>query len=121
MITLALFFAARGLSLGWSFFRKYQARVRLETLNALRYHRIADYLGRPIPLDFGYRSEGGADVHVEAEVEEIFHYGKDYFLKARGLGGKRSSVYKWERISRPRVRPAGRDLGSLDELFQAAA
>lgn len=121
MLPLTLPFAALGLLLGWSFFRKYQARVRLETLNALRYHRIADYLGRPIPLDFEYRPEGGAAVRVEADVEEIFHYGRDYFLKGRSPDGKRSMVYKWNRISRPRVRHAGRDLGSLDELFQAAA
>jgi hypothetical protein len=120
MLNLALPFAALGLFLAWSFFRKYQERVHLETLSALRYHRIADYMGRPIPLAFEYRPEGGQAQGIDLDVEEIYHYGRDYFLKGRAPGGKRSLVFKWDRVSRPRVRHEGRDLGSLDEIVQAA-
>jgi hypothetical protein len=120
MLILASAFAALSLLLAWSFFRKYQERIRLETLNALRYHRIADYLGRPIPLSFEYRPEGGPSARVELDVDEIYHYGRDYFLKGRAPGGKRSLIYKWDRIAHPRVRPEGRALVSLDELFRAA-
>lgn len=120
MLSLVAIFASLSLLLIWSFFRKYQQRVRLETLDVLRYHRIADYLGRPIPLAFEYRPEGAPAVQVEVDVDEIYHYGRDYFLKGRALGEKRSAIYKWDRVSSPRVRQGGRGLGSLDELFQAA-
>jgi hypothetical protein len=120
MLALASAFSAVSLLLGWSFFRKYQERVRLETLNALRYHRVADYLGRPIPMSFEYRHEGERTARVELDVDEIYHYGRDYFLKGRAPGGKRSLIYKWDRVSRPRVRPEGRDVASLVELFRAA-
>lgn len=120
MLSLAFSFAAANLILGWSFFRKYRERVRSETADALRYHRIADYLGRPIPLEFEYRTGEGSPVRVEADVDEIYHYGRDYFLKGRQPGGKRSFIYKWSRIVRPKARRDGRDLGSLDELFHAA-
>jgi hypothetical protein len=121
MSSLALTFACFGLLLAWSFFRKYRERVRLETLDVLRYHRIADYLGHPIPLAFEYRPEGGPVQGVDLDVDEIYHYGRDYFLKGRAPGGKRSLIYKWDRVSRPRVRHAGRALASLDDLFQAAS
>jgi hypothetical protein len=120
MLSLTFPFGALSLLLGWSFFRKYQERVRQETLGAMRYHRIADYLGQPIPLAFEYRPHTGPAGPVEVDVDEIYHYGRDYFLKGRAPGAKRSQVYKWDRVSRPRVRREGRDLGSLDELFQAA-
>jgi hypothetical protein len=120
MPTLVLAFIGLSLLLAWSFFRKYQHRVRLETLDALRYHRIADYLGRPIPLAFEYRPAGSPAMRVDLDVEEIYHYGRDYFLKGRAPEGKRSLIFKWDRVSRPRVRHEERHLGSLDELFQAA-
>jgi hypothetical protein len=120
MLSLTLPFGALSLLLGWSFFRKYQERVRLETLDALRYHRIADYLGHPIPMAFEYRSDDGPPHPMELDVDEIYHYGRDYFLKGRIPGAKRSLIYKWDRVSRPRVRREGRDLGSLEELFRTA-
>lgn len=120
MLTLAIAFAALSLLLAGSFFRKYQHRVRMETLDALRYHRIADYLGRPIPLAFEYRHDDGPAIRVDIDVDEIYHYGRDYFLKGHTPQGKRSQVFKWDRITRPRVRHGNRDLSSLEELFQAA-
>jgi len=120
MMTLTLIFAAMGLILAGSFFRKYQNRVRAETLDSLRYHRIADYLGRPIPLAFEYRHDDGPATRVDIDVDEIYHYGRDYFLKGHTPQGKRSQVFKWDRITRPRVRHGNRDLSSLEELFQAA-
>lgn len=119
MISLTFPFGALSLFLGWSFFRKYQERMRLETLEALRYHRIADYLGHPIPLAFEYRPDGGPALTLEVDVDEIYHYGRDYFLRGRVPGAKRSQIYKWDRVSHPQVRREGRDLGSLDELFRA--
>ena len=120
MLILALVFPALGWLLAWSFIGKYRQRVRLEALDRLRYLRIADYLGRPIPLAFEYRPEGGRPVKVEVDVDEIYHYGRDYFLKGCLPGGKRSLIYKWNRVSRPRVRYEARDLSSLAELFPAA-
>jgi hypothetical protein len=120
MLTLAFAFAALGLLLAGSFFRKYQSRVRLETLDSLRYHRVADYLGRPIPLAFEYRHADGPAKQVDLDVDEIYHYGRDYFLKGRTPQGERSMVFKWDRVSRPRVRHEDRHLASLDELFQAS-
>src|SRR3569832_596275 len=119
MLTLAFVIGALGLLLAGSFFRKYQNRVRLETLEALRYHHIADYLGRPIPLAFEYRHADGAAKRVDLDVEEIYHYGRDYFLKGRTPHGERSMIFKWDHVSRPRVRHEDRDLASIDELFQA--
>jgi hypothetical protein len=120
MISLTLPFGVLSLLLAWSFFRKYQDRVRLETLDALRYHRVADYLGHPIPLAFEYRSDEGPARPIEVDVDEIYHYGRDYFLKGRMPGAKRSQIFKWDRVTRPKVRREGRDLGSLDELFRSA-
>jgi hypothetical protein len=120
MISLTIPFGAISLLLGWSFFRKYQERVRRETLDVLRYLRIADYLGHPIPLAFEYRPEDGPPHPLEVDVDEIYHYGRDYFLKGRIPGGKRRLIYKWDRVSRPKVGREGRDLGSLDELFRTA-
>jgi hypothetical protein len=120
MLYLAALFASVSVLLGIGFFRKYQARVRLETLNAMRYHRIADYYGSAIPLAFEYRDGRGTRT-VEADVDEIYHYGRDYFLKGRSPDGKRSLVFKWNRVAHPRVRFDGRSLESLEDLFRTVA
>jgi hypothetical protein len=120
MLLLSLAFAALSLLLGISFHRKYKARVRSCTLDTARYRRIGDYYGTPILLAFRYRPEGAAaPSEVEADVDEIYHYGRDYFLKGRSPDGKRSQVFKWSRISSPQVRYDGRFLESLEALFQA--
>ena len=121
MLTLALCFASLSVFLALGFVRKYQARLELESANLARYNRIADYYGRPIMLAFEYRT--GATLLpdiVEADVDEIYHYGRDYFLKGRSPDGKRSQIYKWSRIANPRVRYDGRSLESLEQLFLAA-
>lgn len=120
MLYLASLFAAISVLLALGFFRKYQARVRMETLNAMRYHRIADYYGSAIPLAFEYSDARGLHV-IEADVDEIYHYGRDYFLKGHSPDGKRSLVFKWNRIANPRVRFDGRSLETLEDLFHAAA
>lgn len=120
MLLLASGFAATGAFLALGFFRKYRERLDLEALSLARYHRIADYYGRAIPLAFEYRGADGLAVTVEADVDEIYHYGCDYFLKGRSPDGRRSLVYKWNRVERPRVRFDGRAVDSLEQLFLGA-
>jgi hypothetical protein len=121
MLSLALLFAALSVGLGFNFYRKYEARLRSESQSILRYSRIADYFGTPISLAFEYRfEEKGEAVAVEADVDEIYHYGRDYFLKGHSTDGKRSHVYKWSRISNLHARFDGRNLDSLEALFLAA-
>jgi hypothetical protein len=120
MLSLALIFAALSALLGFNFYRKYEARLRSESQSILRYSRIADYFGTPISLAFEYRfDENGQAVNVEANVDEIYHYGRDYFLKGHSPDGKRSHVYKWSRITHLRGRSDGRNLDSLEALFLA--
>lgn len=118
MLLLSLAFAFLSLMLGRSFYLKYQTRLRLQSQNTMRYNRIADYYGRPILLTFDY-SFGAAEAptKVEADVDEIYHYGNDYFLKGRSPDRKRPRIYKWNRISNPRVRVDGGNLESLEQLF----
>lgn len=121
MFILAIAFASISLILGFGFYRKYQARLHLEALNTMRYSRVADYYGRPILLAFDYRfDQSESPSRVEADVEEIYHYGRDYFLKGHSPDRKRSRIFKWSRISNPRVRYDGPAFASLDQLFLAA-
>lgn len=121
MMMMAIGFTALSAILGREFYRKYRIRLGVEAATATRYHRIADYFCRPIPLAFEYRcGETGTATVVEADVEEIFHYGRDYFLKARSAGGKHSRIYQWNRIANPRIRSVDRPLDSLEELFLEA-
>lgn len=120
MLLIACGFAALSALLTLGFFRKYRERLEHETHSTARYHRIADYYGRPIQLSFEYRSDEGLQDTVETDVDEIYHYGRDYFLKGRSPEGKRSLIYKWGRIANPRVRFDGRTVESLEQLFMAA-
>ena len=118
---LATAFASISLILGFSFYRKYQARLHLEALNTMRYSRVADYYGRPILLEFDYRFDHSeSPSRVEADIEEIYHYGRDYFLKGHSPDRKHCRIFKWIRISNPRVRYDGPAFASLDQLFLAA-
>ncbi len=118
---LALAFPFFSLILGHSFYRKYQARLRSQHQNTLRYNRIGDYYGSPIQLTFEYRfGENVAPIVVEADVDEIYHYGNDYFLKGHSPDRRRCQIYKWSRIANPRARFDGRNLESLEQLFTAA-
>jgi hypothetical protein len=106
--------------LGHGFYRKYRSRLRIQSQNTFRYDRVGDYIGRPILLAFEYRFEaGGPASMVEADVDEIYHYGDEYFLKGHSTDGKRCRIYKWSRIANPRVRINGRNLESLEQLFSA--
>ncbi len=127
MLILSIAFGSLSLILGLSFYRKYQTRLRSGWLDTLRYSRIGDYYGRPILLAFEYRPNETTGIStVEADVDEIYHYGRDYYLKGHSyLRGhspdrKRRQIFKWSRISNPRVRYDGRNLGSLEALFLAA-
>jgi hypothetical protein len=118
MLMLASTFAFLSVILGHGFYRKYRSRLRIQSQNTMRYNRIADYFGRAIPLAFEYRFNAGeAASIVEADVDEIYHYGNDYFLKGHSPDGKRCQIYKWSRIANPRVRFNGRNLESLEQLF----
>ena len=121
MLLLASTFAFLSVILGRGFYRKYRSRLRIQSQNTLRYNRIADYFGRPIQLAFEYRFDSGeAASIVEADIDEIYHYGNDYFLKGYSPGGKRCQIYKWSRIANPCARIDGRNLQSLEQLFSAA-
>jgi hypothetical protein len=120
MLLTACGFAALSALLALGFFRKYRDRLGHEAQSLARYHRIADYYGRAIPLAFEYRAGEGGPETIEADVDEIYHYGRDYFLKGRSPDGKRSQVYKWSRVSQPRVRFDGRTVESLEQLFHDA-
>ena len=115
---LSTAFAFLSLMLGRSFYLKYRTHLRLQSQNTMRYNRIADYYGRPILLAFEYSfSAAEGPTTVEADVDEIYHYGNDYFLKGHSSDRKRRRVYKWSRISNAQVRFDGRNLESLEQLF----
>lgn len=120
MLLAACGFAALSALLALGFHRKYRERLEHDALSVARYHRIADYYGRPIPLSFEYRAGEACPETVETDVDEIYHYGRDYFLKGRSPDGRRSQVYKWSRIGNPRVRFDGRKVDSVEQLFQGA-
>ena len=121
MIMLASTFTFLSVILGHGFYRKYRSRLRIQSQNTMRYNRIADYFGRPILLAFEYRFNAGEPASiVEADVDEIYHYGDDYFLKGHSPDGKHCRIYKWSRIANTRVRIDGRNLASLEQLFSAA-
>ena len=120
MLMLALALAFLSLLLGNGFYRKYRSRLHSQSQTAMRYNRLADYYGRPILLAFEYRIKTTQALSlIEADVDEIYHYGNDYFLKGHSADGKRCQIFKWSRIANPRVRFTGRNLESLEQLFAA--
>ena len=121
MLLLAIPFSLLSVILGYSFYRKYQARLRSASQNSARYKRIGDYYGTPILLAFEYRFHSvETPAPLEVDVEEIFHYGNDYFLKGHSSDRKCCQIFKWSRIEHPRIRFDGRNLESLEQLFSAA-
>jgi hypothetical protein len=109
--------------LALSFYRKYQDRVRIGGPAFLHhYARVADYRGVPLPLAFRYLSEGAESwTEVEADVDEIFHYGSDYFMRGFGVADRRGLVFKSHRIAGLRVRSDGRSLASVQALLGEVA
>ena len=102
------------------FYRKYLLRLRFG-MASKDYARIADYHGIPLPLAFEYRFEGDAQWSpVEVEVDEIYHYGADYFLRAFGLPEQQGQIFKWDRIAKLRIRSNGRSLKSVEALLGEA-
>ena len=121
MLLLSPAFAAISIMLALGFYRKYEQRLRSGDLDATRYSRIGDYYGRPILLAFEYRpATSETPSNVEVDVDEIYHYGRDYYLKGHSPDRKRRQVFKWSRVSHPRVRHDGRTVESLEALFLAA-
>jgi hypothetical protein len=120
MLMLAVGFGSVSFLLSFSFYRKYQARLSVDSLSK-RYSRIADYCGRPVHLNFDYRLEGSESWEpVEADVDEIYHYGDDYFLKGYIGSGKRGRIYKRSRISNLKIDARGQELRSLENLLVEA-
>lgn len=107
--------------LACNFYHKYRGRLRYGPAS-LAYARVADYHGTPLPLAFEYRSEDGRRwFSVEADVDEIYHYGSDYFMRGCGLTDRQGNVFKWNRIANLRIRSDGRSLDSVDALLGVAA
>lgn len=109
--------------LALSFYRKYQDRVRFGGPAFLHHHdRVADYYGVPLPLAFRYRTEeADAWTEVEVDVDEIYHYGPNYFMRGFGVPDRKGHVFKSHRISGLRVRSDGRNLESVQALLGEVA
>lgn len=115
-----LAFGFTGFSAALNFYRKYQARLRIGP-SAQAYARIADYKGAHLSLAFEYLGEDGRRLPVLADVDEIYHYGPDYFLRGVLASDCQDRVFKWNRIANLRHRKNGRALGSVDALLWEAA
>lgn len=121
MTMMALGFTGVCAALSLNFYRKY--RVRLGAGGPIReYHRVADYQGVPLALSFEYKSEDGDSwTPIEVDVDEIYHYGADYFMRGYGLPDRKGNIFKLNRIARMRRRSDGRSLDSVQALLGEAA
>jgi hypothetical protein len=118
MLILAVGFSSVCSLLGYLFYRKYQVHLSTDFNALTQYARIEDYHGRPIRLAFLYLSDEGQEwLTVQADVDEIYHYGRDYFLKGYVGPDPRCRIFKWSRISQFTLRTNGRNLHSLEELI----
>lgn len=117
MLIWTLGFSSISLVLGINFFRKYTARLNTHS-HPRTYSRIADYHGRPIPLRFDYRLEDGRLWEsVDTEVDEIFHYGKDYFLRGNAPTSKSGRIFNRSRIANLKIDAKGPELKSFEHLL----
>lgn len=114
---LAFAFTGFSVALSFNFYRKYQARLRISPSTHV-YARIADYKGTHLGLAFEYLGEDGRWVPVLADIDEIYHYGRDYFLRGFNASDCQDRVFKWNRIANLRLRKDGRALGSVDALLR---
>jgi hypothetical protein len=116
MALMALGFTGASAGLLLNFYRKYRARLQGGWMR--QYARIADYRGVPLPLAFLYRAEeGGAPVRLEVDVEEIYHYGQDYFIRGFRVPDRKGHTFKGSRITGLRFRSDGRNLDSVEALL----
>lgn len=117
MTLMALGFSGASAGLFLNFYRKYKARLHAGG-SVRQYARIADYRGVPLPLAFRYRAEeGGAPITLEVDVDEIYHYGPDYFIRGFGVPDRKGNTFKGSRISNLRFRTDGRNLESVEALL----
>jgi hypothetical protein len=117
MTLMALGFTGASAGLFLNFYRKYQARLHAGG-SVRQYSRIADYRGVPLPLAFQYRAaEGEAPIPLEVDVDEIYHYGPDYFIRGFGVPDRKGNTFKGSRISDLRFRSDGRNLESVEALL----
>lgn len=119
MTWMAVGFAGLCLGLSLNFYRKYRSRLYVGG-PILQYSRIADYHGVPLPLAFEYRSEDDHRYWIEVDVEEIYHYGQDYFLRGFGVPDRKGNIYKWNRVAHLKIRSNGRTLDSVAALLGVA-
>lgn len=107
--------------MSFNFYRKYRLRLHFGATTG-QYSRIADYTGIPLPLAFEYRSEeGGRWFPVEVDVEEIYHYGSEYFMRGSDAVARKGNIFKWNRVAKLRFRSSGRSLDSVEALLGEAA
>ena len=117
MLILAMGFFSVTAILGYNFYRKYNSRLHIHTFSK-RYSRIADYQGPPVTLHFDYLQEvGNTYESVNAQVDEIYHYGADYFLKGFLESGKGSCIYKRNRIVNLKIDAKGPELNTFVNLL----
>lgn len=121
MLILTIGFSSVSLLLGLNFFRKYASRLSAHN-GGNRYSRIADYHGRPIHLHFDYQLEDGKHWEaVETEVDEIFHYGPDYFLRGNAPNHKSARLYQRNRIANLKMDGQGPEIKVVKNLLVARA
>lgn len=117
MALMAVGFTGASAGLLLNFYRKYKARLHAGG-SVRQYARIADYRGVPLPLAIQYRAEeGGAPVRLEVDVDEIYHYGSDYFIRGFGVPDRKGITFKGSRITDLRFRSDGRNLHSVEALL----
>ena len=117
MLMLVLGFSSLCVILGHLFYRKYRLHLHSSSFAPARYSRVGDYYGRSFPMVCECLSKQGKPMRIEVDVEEIYHYGPDYFLKGYSGPDRRRQVLKLNRVSRISVQWNGLSLQSLDELF----
>lgn len=117
MLMLVTGFSSLCVFLGLLFYRKYRQHLQALAFAPARYARVGDYNGRPLPMICEYLSEQGRRLIVKVDVVEIYHYGRDYFLKGYAGPDRRSQVLKLNRITRITLQWNGHCLRSPDELI----
>ena len=129
MLVMASGFIAVCILLSISFYRRYRSHLGANspagcepTLQDTpgQYARIEDYHGLPIALAFDYLDDENAWSYARVDVDEIYHYGRDYFLKGRNSQDRRCRIFKWSKIANVALRSGGRNLRFVQDLMGEA-
>jgi hypothetical protein len=117
MLVMAIGFTSVSVILSYNFFRKYRAQLQGEVMSK-RYSRIADYYGQPMRVQFDYLQEGSETwSHINVNVSEIYHYGKDYFLKGTAGKGIPGRSYKHSRMLNLKIEEVGYQMQAFERLL----